>query len=109
MVLSEGKAWACLMTNVLVLPGAGTMAGGRKLSGLVQTLVALLGFVLVCAWMVYWVSDMVRTGVPSVGLGPHGDLGLVGLLLAVVSWVWGLVSGLAILREARDGVRPGGR
>jgi hypothetical protein len=97
------------MTNVLVLPGAGTLAAGRRLTGLAQAIVALVGFVMVCAWLVYWLSDMAQTATLPEGLGPHAGLGLLGLLLAVVSWVWGLLSGLEIVREARDGVRPGGR
>jgi len=97
------------MTNVLVLPGAGTLAAGRRLTGFVQAILALLGFVLVCAWMVYWVGEMVRTATLPEGLGPHAGLGLFGLLLAVVSWVWGLLSGLAILREAREGLSPANR
>jgi hypothetical protein len=109
MALTEGKAWACLMTNVLVLPGAGTLAAGRRLAGLVQAILALLGFVLVCAWMVYWVGEIVRTSTLPAGLGPHAGLGLFGLFLAVLSWTWGLLSGLAILREAREGVSPAGR
>jgi hypothetical protein len=97
------------MTNVLVLPGAGTMAGGRLLAGLVQAILAIVGFVMVCVWMVYWVSEGVTQGDVPTGLGAHGGLGLVGLLLAVVAWAWGLASGLAILREARDGVSPADR
>lgn len=106
---SEGKAWACLMTNVLVLPGAGTIAAGRRLTGFVQAILALLGFVLLCVWMVSWVGEMVRTATFPEGLGPHAGLGVFGMLLAVVSWVWGFLSGLAILREAREGVSPAGR
>lgn len=109
MALTEGRAWACLMTNVLVLPGAGTLAAGRRLAGLVQAVLALLGFVMVCAWMVSWLQEMARTATLPTGLGPHAGLGLFGLLLAVVSWAWGLVSGLAIVREARESVSPGGR
>ena len=107
--LSEGRAWACLMTNVLVLPGAGTMAAGRLLAGLVQAILAIVGFVMVCIWMVAWVSEMVRQAEVPTGLGAHAGLGLFGLLLAVVSWAWGFASGLAILREAKGRVSPGGR
>lgn len=107
MASPEGKAWACLMTNVLVLPGAGTMAGGRWATGLVQAILALVGFVMVCLWLVWFVLDAVRTATLPADLGPHAGLGIFGLLLAVVSWVWGLLSGLAILREAR--VSPEGR
>src|SRR5262245_49613778 len=108
MAMSEGRAWACLMTNVLVLPGAGTLAAGRRVAGLVQSALALLGFVMVCVWMLAWVTEMVRSGGLPEGLGARGGLGVVGLVLAIVSWVWGLLSGLDILRESR-GVSPGGR
>jgi hypothetical protein len=106
MAATEGKAWACLMTNVLVLPGAGTMAAGRWLSGLVQAILALIGFVLVCVWMFAFATDMVRAAELPAGLGRHGGLGMFGLLLAVVSWVWGLLSGLDELRRARESVTP---
>lgn len=101
MATPEGKAWACLITNVLVLPGAGTMAAGRRASGLVQATLALIGFVLVCVWLLAFVLDMVRAAALPEGLGRYAGLGMVGLLLAVVSWVWGLLSGLDVLREAR--------
>ena len=103
MASPEGKAWACLMTNVLVLPGVGTMAAGRRVTGLVQAIVALLGFVFVCVWLVSFVMDAVRAAALPQDLGAHAGLGVFGLLLAVGSWVWGLLSGLAILREARSG------
>ena len=70
---------------------------------------ALTGFVMVCVWMVYWVSEtLTQAALPS-GLGAHAGLGLFGLLLAVVSWAWGLASGLAIVREAKERVSPAGR
>lgn len=106
---SEGKAWACLMTNVLVLPGLGTLAAGRRAAGLVQTILALAGFVLVCGWLVSFVLDAVRAAALPENLGAHAGLGFFGLVLAVGSWVWGLLSGLAILRESRGTVRPAGR
>jgi hypothetical protein len=101
MALTEARAWACLLTNVLVLPGAGTMAAGRRTVGLVQAVLALAGFVMVCAWMIFWISEATEAAALPSGLGGHGGLGVVGLILAVVSWAWALVSSLDVLREAK--------
>jgi hypothetical protein len=109
MASSQSKAWACLMTNVLVLPGLGTLAGGRRATGLVQAVLSLVGVVLVCVWLIAFVTTVVRTGELPSDLGRYGGLGMIGLLLAIVSWAWGLASGLALVREAKDTIRPGDR
>jgi hypothetical protein len=101
MPVSGGRAWASLTTNVLVLPGLGTLAGGRRREGAIQMLVALVGFAATCVWLVAWVMDVVRTASLPDGLGPYAVWGVGGLALCVVAWVWGLMSGLAIVRESK--------
>jgi hypothetical protein len=109
MASSQSKAWACLMTNVLVLPGLGTLAGGRRATGLVQAVLSLVGVVLACVWLFAFVMTVVRTSELPSDLGRYGGLGMFGLLLAIVSWVWGLASGLTLVREAKQAIRPAGR
>jgi hypothetical protein len=89
-----------LLTNVLVLPGLGSILGGNRV-GWVQAPLAIAGFVLTSVWAVSFAVGWVRAGTfPSEG-GPHLRLGLVGVALFVVAWFWALGTSLRILRQSR--------
>jgi hypothetical protein len=98
--LDRDRAWASLLANALVLPGLGSMMAGRRASGLVQAALSLVGFALTMVWMWSFFGIWLRQGFPE-DLGPRWALGVTGLVLFGVSWIWALLSGLAIVREAR--------
>ena len=90
----------CLFTNLLVLPGLGSILAGR-LVGWLQAPLALTGFVLTNVWVVLFAVAWFQTGeIPQNG-GPHIWLGLLGVTLFAVTWVWSLITGLSMLRKSR--------
>jgi len=98
--VDEARAWASLMTNLLVLPGLGSLLAGRR-AGWPQAAVALVGFVLSTIWLAWFVVAWWRTGSFPLDGGPYLPMGLLGVFLFAVSWVWGLVTGLAVVGESR--------
>jgi hypothetical protein len=96
----EARAWAAFVTNLLVLPGLGSLLVGRK-EGWAQAAMALAGAVLTLVWLVSFVRLWLALGYPPLGDAPDLGPALVGLVLFAVSWVWGLVSSAAALRRTR--------
>ena len=108
MASSEARhdqARAELLADLLLLPGLGTLASGRRLSGLMQAGLALTGFGLTLFWFASYFLFLLREGSLPEGLGPRGALGLGGLGLFALAWLWSLVSGLGRLKAAAR--RPG--
>jgi hypothetical protein len=98
--LDEARAWACLLTNLLVLPGLGSIAAGRR-SGWPQAAIALFGFALTTVWLVSFVGAWLRAGEFPLDAGPYLPAGVLGLLVFGASWVWGLVTGVLVVHESR--------
>jgi hypothetical protein len=100
--IDETRAWSCLATNLLVLPGLGSLLAGRR-SGFAQAALALAGFALTCVWLLSFMSIWIEGQAFPLDGGSGLGWGLVGVLLFGLSWTWSLVSGLAALRQARQG------
>ncbi len=94
---SQTRAW--LLTNLLVLPGLGSVLGGRR-RGWLQMILALGGFGLTAWWATLFVVEWVRDKTFPLTGGSHLAAGLIGVLLFIIAWVWGLVTGLNLLRTA---------
>ena len=62
-----------LVINVFALPGLGSIIGGRTNTGIAQLIMFLIGIPL--------------------------SLIIVGIPLVIAAWVWGLVTGLQMIRE----------
>lgn len=85
--VSKPRAWLSLLINILLLPGLGSLIGGRIKEGTWQiglffgtvTIGVLLTMTLVGAFI----------GVPLLLVGP------------TATWVWGLWTGVKILKAAR--------
>ena len=89
------------VSNLVVLPGLGTFLAGRRLAGVLQALLALIGMMLSLAWFFSWVDRWLRSGEFPWDGGPYLRLGLIGVGLFALAWVGALVTSLAILRAAR--------
>jgi TM2 domain-containing membrane protein YozV len=73
---TESTALAGLLVNVLFLPGLGSLIGGKTSAGIFQLLMFLLGVPL-C-------------------------LVVIGVPMALGAWIWGLVTGVNMLSEAKQ-------
>jgi hypothetical protein len=94
------RALAALSANLLVLPGLGSIAMGRR-SGWLQAAIALGGFVLTLVWIVGFVRLWIHEGAPP--LSPPYRLGLAldGVGLFALAWLWALATGWSDVRRAR--------
>jgi hypothetical protein len=98
------RAWAALSTNLLVLPGAGSLMLGRR-SGWPQMALALAGLALSVAWLVVVVRQLMAGGLEALIPVPALGTGLLGIGLFGVAWVWAAATSWDSLRRAR-GPRP---
>jgi hypothetical protein len=117
-LLSRAEAWACLSAN-LALPGAGSLAAGRK-SGYAQMALAFLGLAVSVATgipMIRWsLGNWGRIMEPGPADDPLASLAelwrhacwpALGIGIFLTGFLWAVVTGLALLAEApRDGVPP---
>ncbi len=97
---SEDFAWACLLTNLIGVPGLGTILA-RDWMGLPQLALSIVGGVLLTWWIVAFVAAELRTMMLPPPGGPDLRLALWGLALFAVAWGWSLLSSVALLRAAR--------
>lgn len=73
---SEGTALAGLLLNALMLPGLGSLVGGKTTEGLLQLTLLFVGFPLAFV--------------------------LVGIPMVITAWVWGIVTGVRMLQESKS-------
>lgn len=71
---SQGLAIAALLLNILVLPGLGTIIGGDTNNGVIQLVLFVVGIPLAFV--------------------------IVGIPLMIAMWIWALVSGIQMVKEA---------
>lgn len=72
---SEAIAIAALLLNILVLPGLGTIIAGRTSTGTTQLVLFLIGIPL--------------------------TLILIGIPLMIGAWIWGIVTGIQLVKESQ--------
>jgi hypothetical protein len=105
---SEDFAWACLFTNVVGVPGLGTLMAQRW-EGVPQLILAVIGGVLLTWWLIAFTIAELRTmELPPPG-GPALGLVLWGLAFFAAGWLWALASSVAVFRATRRGGPPSRR
>ncbi len=110
--LTPGKAYTCAMINQLAMPGAGSMIGGRFLTGILQLAASGTGFILAVVWFIklmgyYYALSNFEDTTATTPVSHHW-IGLTGAGLFVFSWCWALITSFLILKQARqmEGERP---
>ena len=73
--IDKNLAIAALLLNIFVLPGLGTIIGRRTNEGIGQLILFLVGLPL--------------------------SLVLVGIVLVLIAWVWGIWSGIKLIKESK--------
>lgn len=71
---SQGIAIAALLLNILTIPGIGSLVGGRTSTGVIQLVLSIIAIPLMFV--------------------------LIGIPLYLGMWIWGIVTGVQILKEA---------
>ncbi len=74
--VSQSMAIAALLLNVLLMPGLGTIIAGRTSEGLLQIILLVVGLAL--------------------------SFFLVGIPIVILVWIWGLVTGVQLIKEAEQ-------
>ena len=95
------RAYVLVGLNLLALPGLGTFLAGQRISGLLQVVLAVAGFLLSARWFSQFMTVVMNAEeLPDLEAIPFRLLA-IGLAIAVAAWLWSLVSSLQILRAAR--------
>ena len=97
---NRATAWACVVGN-LVLPGLGTFVARHRLAGVLQLIVSQAGFLLMLVWAISYASIWIRQGRFPEDPGPLYFLGIVGMLLFLLAWIWSLASSIEIVWQLR--------
>ncbi len=106
-MIDVAKARACLLSNLLVLPGLGSLVGDRRI-GWVQIPLAALGLctsgtgaILSFLWIKKNHEAMAEGVTELSGLMLPLGVAVGGLVIFAAAWLWGLSSGLSLLQEAK--------
>ncbi len=78
--IEKRLAVACLLLNIFVAPGLGSFTFGLKRIGTMQMGATIVGLIL----MIFG-----KTGF------------LIGMIVSILAWVWGIVTSLQILKHVR--------
>jgi len=86
----------------LVLPGLGSWLAGQRFAGVLQAALALTGFGLTAFGLITFLSACLRAqSFPMSGV-QYLLQGMLGVVLFLASWLWALVTNLAILRRLKQ-------
>ena len=66
-----------LIFNLQILPGLGSLIGGKKKEGIIQAIAAIVSVLLM-------LKDSTLT---------------IGIILMIAAWLWGLMTGITMVRE----------
>lgn len=108
-LLSRQTAWGCLTSN-LALPGSGSLLAGRR-SGYPQLALAMAGLLVITIFglrFILWaLANWSRLHAPEADpveslleIWLHLRLALLGFGIALIAWIWTLLTGLSILASA---------
>jgi len=88
----QALAIVCLVLNVLLLPGLGSLIYGKTREGIWQIVLHVLGVILIFSGILLSVSVILLwIGVPMIILGTFASAG---------AWIWSLVTGIQIIKES---------
>jgi hypothetical protein len=97
--LERPAAWACLLSNVLVLPGLGTITAGLRTTGILQIFMSLVGMGITLGWFAWFFMEYYRTRELQEALQVRLWLGFAGVGLFMLSWTWALATSLQIIMQ----------
>ncbi|MBD3252548.1 hypothetical protein GF386_02355 [Candidatus Pacearchaeota archaeon] len=84
--ITQGLAIVSLILNILILPGLGTLIGGKTKDGTYQLIIFLGSFLIGFLLTVTIIGAVI--GIPLIIIGP------------IAAWIWGIVSGVQLIEES---------
>lgn len=89
----QGLAIAALILNLILLPGIGSLIGGRVKDGIWQICLYIGGIVILILGIVFTATLIFAIiGIPMI---------VIGAMLMFAGWVWGIVTGIQLIQEAQ--------
>jgi len=93
-------AWVCLLLNLFVLPGLGSLIVRQPLKAAIQIVLALGGFALTIASIAGLArlrDTILRTNELPDQLGNSFWMAIAGIVLFLIAWVWALTGSVSAL------------
>jgi hypothetical protein len=95
-------AWVCLLLNLFVLPGLGSLIVRQPLKAAIQIILALGGFALTMVGGGPLLETILRTNALPDQLGGSFWTAVVGVILFLIAWVWALTGSVSALTKSGD-------
>jgi hypothetical protein len=93
-------AWVCLLLNLFVLPGLGSLIVRQPLKAAVQIVLALAGFTLTMVGGAPLLETIIRTNELPDHLGSSFGMAVGGVILFLVAWIWALSGSVSALTKS---------
>jgi len=99
--LSRDRAWSCVMMNAAT-PGTGSIRAGRRLTGICQLGLALIGFGFGCGWILGWCHRIFQAEIgETVSQNSIRWLWMSSAACFGLSWSWTFITCVSLLRQAK--------
>jgi hypothetical protein len=95
-------AWVCLLLNLFVLPGLGSLIVRQPLKAAIQIVLALGGFALTIAGGAPLLNTTIQTNELPEHLGSSFWMAIAGVVLFLITWVWALTGSASVLTKSGD-------
>jgi hypothetical protein len=88
--------------NLLVLPGLGSLLARRRIAGSAQAMLAVTGAGMSVWWLILLARQWTEEGYFPWDGGADFRIGIFGVLVFAIAWVWSLATSLAVIHAARS-------
>jgi hypothetical protein len=95
-------AWVCLLLNLFVLPGLGSLIVRQPLKAAIQIVLALGGFALTMVGGAPMLNTIIQTNEIPEHLGSSFWMAIAGLVLFLIAWIWALTGSVSALAKSGD-------
>ncbi|MBI2137564.1 hypothetical protein HYU12_03530 [Candidatus Woesearchaeota archaeon] len=84
-------AITALLLNLLLLPGVGSLVGGKTKTGLAQLIVTVSGGIAMVVPTLSLMTSLSLTGIA---------IAAAGFMLMLAAWIWGIITGIKLIQNA---------